>query len=184
MTFLPPIDSEAEHVDVKTGRPSKDFYNWIKSISDMVSKGFRSLVVGNPTGGNKGLGSINAEAIYVNGVAVNADPQLYSDVPIVVITANTVIVAAHKAKSLLMQGTTAGQAVTIQNKASGAPGQGATVTIENYSTQPWALTPGAGVTLFWAPTLAGGGRTLAAGASCTIHAVFDDTWSLTGVGIS
>lgn len=119
------------------------------------------------------------------GVAVQAfDAQLSSDLRVVTITSNTNVGVAHKGKALLMQGTTAGQAVTIVTKVAGAPGQGATVTIENYSNQTWSLIQPVGVTLFWAPTLATGTRTLAAGAVCTIHALFDDVWSLTGVGIS
>jgi hypothetical protein len=35
---------------------------------------FASLVVGTPTGGNEGPGSINAQSIFINGVAVSAGP--------------------------------------------------------------------------------------------------------------
>lgn len=41
----------------------------IGTISAVVGA-LNSLVIGSPTGGNKGAGSVNATAIYVNGVAV------------------------------------------------------------------------------------------------------------------
>lgn len=64
---LPPLDSSTQHIDDK-GKPTKDFFNWIKSLGDFVNKNvWPSLVVGSPTGGNKGAGSINAETIYFDG---------------------------------------------------------------------------------------------------------------------
>lgn len=33
---LPPLDSSAQHIHNVNGRPTKDFYNWIRSISDIL----------------------------------------------------------------------------------------------------------------------------------------------------
>lgn len=64
--ILPLPDSSAAHVG-EGGKPTKDFYNWLKSVGDFASKtaqAFKSLVIGSPTGGNLGDGTINAEQIY------------------------------------------------------------------------------------------------------------------------
>jgi hypothetical protein len=36
MALLPPPDIGASYVDKESGRPSKDFYNWIRSIYETV----------------------------------------------------------------------------------------------------------------------------------------------------
>ena len=39
-TTRPTLDSTAQHVDEK-GKPTKDFYNWMKSVSDFVTNSSR-----------------------------------------------------------------------------------------------------------------------------------------------
>src|SRR6185312_10459397 len=65
-TNIQPLpDSSTAHVNSDTGKPTKDIYNWLKSVQDFVNKNiFPSLVIGNPTGGNLGAGTLNAEQIY------------------------------------------------------------------------------------------------------------------------
>lgn len=112
------------------------------------------------------------------------DAQLSSSLPPNTITANTNIVAAHKAEALLMQGTTASQSVTIKSVANGGCSQGATVTIENFSNQNWGIALDGGVTLIWSPSGSSGARTLAVYGVATLHALFDDYWVVTGGGLS
>jgi hypothetical protein len=72
LNILPLPDSSTQHINDK-GKPTKDFTNFLKSLSDFANKTaqtFKSLVVGSPTGGNKGDGSINSQTIYLNGTSL------------------------------------------------------------------------------------------------------------------
>lgn len=60
------LDSTEAHID-KSGKPTKDFFNFLKQLKDAfgaAGASLMSLVVGDPTNGNLGNGTINAEQIY------------------------------------------------------------------------------------------------------------------------
>jgi hypothetical protein len=56
--LLPPPDIVANYVDEKTGKPSKDFFNWIKSLSDTVRGGAPNIVTGSYTISASDSGSV------------------------------------------------------------------------------------------------------------------------------
>jgi hypothetical protein len=45
MPLLPPPDIGSVYVDQKTGAPSKDFYNWIRSIYEFTRAGLATPAV-------------------------------------------------------------------------------------------------------------------------------------------
>lgn len=181
---LPPIDSEAEHIDVESGRPSKDFYNWIKSISTRVNSLITSIVVGNPAGGDKGTGSINAQSIYINGQAIvpaAVDPQLSALLPRVNIGVPTAVTDAHVARCLFLVGPNSVNTCYIVLPAGLRVG--AAITITNWSGSMQQIIPSPGA-LYWIPTLAGGTRNLASGGLCTAYNMDGTNWFVTGSGLT
>jgi hypothetical protein len=119
------------------------------------------------------------------GIDVMAyDPQLTAKIRVVSITTSRTLQLTDAEKCILMQGSTAGQNVTIPAFATTALGQGCAITVANFSSVAWTLVPAAGVTLNWSPSLATGTRTLASGAAVSLLALFDNTWVVTGTGIS
>lgn len=53
-------------------------YFGLAACGTIASMSFPSAVVGSPTGGNEGTGTLNAQGLYVNGVAVNAAANVSS----------------------------------------------------------------------------------------------------------
>jgi hypothetical protein len=75
--MLPPPDISAVYVDEKTGKPSKDFFNWIKSLDGEVRKSSNPWVNvadfgADPTGNTDSLSAIQA--------AIDALPATGGDV--------------------------------------------------------------------------------------------------------
>lgn len=140
------------------------------------------------TGNLSDVASIAAAQDNLNlqpGVDVMAyDPQLTAKIRMHSITANTTLALTDAEKCILIQGTTAGQTLTIPTFASVALGQGTAISIANYSSQSWTLAGSGGVTISWSPSLSAGSRTLASGSVASILALFDDYWTLTGTGIT
>lgn len=66
--FLPPLpDAADKSVVPETGKSTLDQYLFLRRVEDILRRdhgALTDLVVGSPTGGNKGSGTINAEAIY------------------------------------------------------------------------------------------------------------------------
>jgi hypothetical protein len=66
MSRLPVPGYQNPSVDGK-GRSSAESFRWQKSVSRDLKAMTESQVVGDPSGGNKGEGTINAEELYDNG---------------------------------------------------------------------------------------------------------------------
>jgi len=75
MTDAPPAAGTREQVlGSGAGGPLTPPTPWIQLTGYLTYPG--GVVVGNPTGGNKGAGALNAQTIYINGVQVNLSQYL------------------------------------------------------------------------------------------------------------
>jgi hypothetical protein len=134
--------------------------------------------VGSPTGGDQGVGTINATGLFVNGGPV------YSGIPQNLQNTNYTFVLSDANKHIF-QNAGGTHTYTIPANASVAFPIGTAITIVQGvggSALTLAITSD---TLNWLPSGVTGTRTLGgAGSSATILKVAATVWYLTGVGIT
>lgn len=134
------------------------------------------VVVGGATGGDQGLGSINASSIYIAGA------QLYIGSPINQQNTTYACVLADANKTIYGAGTTS--TITIPSNASVPYPKGTMLSFFNRGggTMTIQITSD---TLLLMPSASTGSRTLAANASSATALKVDSTvWMISGVGIT
>jgi hypothetical protein len=152
-----------------------EFNNTASSTNFLLIKGDGGLIVGAPTGGSEGLGTINvASGYYINGVNAltivqNSQAEPYT------------CVLGDLGKSVYC--TTNGGTVTIPANSSVAYPLGAAITFVAASgvTLTIAITTD---TLTLAGTATTGSRTLAANGVATALKVTSTSWVIAGSGLT
>jgi hypothetical protein len=147
-------------------------------LGSSVSNGiFPSVVVGSPTGGNQGTGSINATAVLINGT------NLYAGVPQNLQSGTTYTLALTDNGQSVVMNSGSAHTLTIPANASIAFPIGACVTLINTSSVAMSVAITSD-TLNWSPAGTTGTRTLAQYAVATIIKVAATTWYMSGTGIT
>lgn len=182
---LPLPDSSAQHVG-DTGKPTKDFFNWLKSLHDFVNKNvWPSIVVGSPTGANKGIGSINAESVYINGVEAIADPQLAANIPQNSQSAAYTLVLTDGEKHIYHPSSdTTARTWTIPANSSVAFPIGTAITFLNDTSAGTVTIAITSDTLVLAGTGITGSRTLSANGLATALKITSTRWFISGSGLT
>ena len=144
---------------------------------------------------NNAANSLNYLSVYGDGqVMIGAPPAAtkqtstffqvgYLDAPQDNHTTSFTLALINRGKSKYLTGSTAGQSATIPANSSVAFPVGTVVTIDNESTQSWAINITTD-TLMWMPTKATGNRTLTAGGVCTLYKATATKWHIWGFGIT
>jgi hypothetical protein len=79
--MLPPPDISAAYVDVQTGRPTRDFFNWIKSLAGVISPNWleNNPVAGlAPTGG-----ALTSSGSFIRFNRVGNIVQMFGEITII-----------------------------------------------------------------------------------------------------
>jgi hypothetical protein len=114
-----------------------------------------------------------------------ADAVGYKGLPQIDAAISYTLVLTDMGKMIYLNGTTAGQSVTIPPNSGGgsvAFPAGTQLRVLNDSTQSWTIQTTD--TLIWSPTGGTGTRTLAAGGSATLEKVAATRWWISGVGLT
>jgi hypothetical protein len=172
---------------VNAGTNSSDvnalFQNQAATQKFLEIFGDGGVVLGAATGGDQGLGSINATTYFAGG---SANP-IYSGAPVNAPNASYQFALSDNGKTVSRTGGAGTTTYTIPSNATTALPQGAMIQLTVFPgvSTVTTVTPASGVTLIWLPTGATGSRTLAtAGAVATLFQPFANTWYIWGAGIS
>ena len=147
-----------------------------------------NMVIDNASGGDVALAVSGTSVFNLTGTGAltspnRADTVGFKGAPQVSRTANFSLALTDIGLDQYINGTTAGQTVTIPANASVAFPIGTIIPITNDSNQNWSIAITSD-TLFWSPSGGTGTRTLAAGGQCTIKKVTATRWWISGVGLS
>lgn len=137
----------------------------------MTVYGDGGVTVGSPTGGTEGVGSINAQSLYVNGVGV------YGTTPIQSVSSYTTVLG--DANTIIYTGTTS---VTFTIGNVGYPvGTWLMFVSGGAATATVALASG---TMYWAGNGSTGSRTIAQRSYVVAYQFSSGVWYISGPGIS
>lgn len=135
--------------------------------------------LGAPTGGDKGLGTLNATGLYVNGSPV------YAGIPQNSQSANYTTVLSDANKHIYHPSAdTTARTWTIDSNANVPYPIGTAITFDNDTSAGVITLAITTDTLVWLPSGATGSRTIAANGQATALKVTATRWHLSGVGIT
>lgn len=134
------------------------------------------VLLGAPTGGTQGLGTLNATGLFVNGVSVFGVPQNLQS------GASYTLVASDANKHIYNQAAVT-PTVTIPANASVAFPVGTGVSFVNRTGNNMTIAINTD-TMIWSPSGVTGSRTLANNGVATAIKIVSTVWMLTGSGIS
>lgn len=165
--------------DIRGGTSGSDYCVFFRS-SALASLGYvagdGSVVLGNPSGGAEGLGTINV----ATGISINGNP-VYSGIPQTSISASYTTVLGDANKHILCGGGSA-KTVTLAANSSVPYPIGTAITVVNAGGG--VVTLSCSDTILFAPSGSTGSRTFAATASGTLLKITSVEWLLTGVGVT
>lgn len=146
--------------------------NYNDTLTFLRVTGTGSLLIGNPTGGDQGIGSINTQTLYING------SPIYSGAPVNIPNVNYDTVASDNGK-ILLRTTSTVVTYTIEDTLYSV---GALITFTNIGAN--SLLIGNTATLVWSPSGSVGSRTLAQFGTATAQKLTSGYWLISGSGIS
>jgi hypothetical protein len=150
--------------------------NYNATINFFTIYGDGGVVVGSPTGGDQGAGTINTPGLYING------SPLYVGSPVNTQTTSYTLVLADQNKTIVGN---AGSAITLTIPANSSVAfpVGTMVTFYNFGSV--ALTiPITTDTMYLAPGGTTGTRTLAAKGVATATKIASTVWFISGAGLT
>ena len=168
-------------LEVNAGTTSADicaaFANAAGSADYLLLYGDGGVVVGSPTGGDKGLGTVNATALYVNGAAV------LPGIPQNAQSGSTYTLALTDNGKSVYATFSGAKGITIPANASVAFPIGAAVTFVNNGTGAMSILITSD-TMTLANSTSTGTRSLAVNGVATALKLTATSWIISGTGLS